>query len=490
MRIIRHITLVLMLFVGISTFAVNYPKYETRAVWLTTIGGLDWPHSYAQTSQSIKKQQEEFCNILNKLQKANINTILLQTRVRATTIFQSSAESGYEPWDGCLSGHPGTSPGYDALSFAIRECHKRGMEIHAWVVTIPVGKWNGYGCKQLRQKHGDMLLKIADEGYMNPSNPRVAPYLANYCADITRRYDIDGIHLDYIRYPEAMTKLPPATEGRKNITRIVTAIHDAVKAIKPWVKMSCSPIGKHDDTARFWSRGWNARSRVFQDAKEWMRQGLMDMEFPMMYFKGDNFYPFALDWKEGSYGKIMAPGLGIYFLDPREGKWNINDITREMYVLRQQEMGFCFFRSDFFTRNVQGLYNFVCEEFNRYPSISTPTINDKTKSPTPPKSIDITFGTDVTFIKWQGAKDRSNGDYLCYNIYTSDTYPVDITKAENLLFTRYRGSSIKIIRKSKMFYAITAINRYGQESTACQMRYNASPKDSKPGWYYVTHPLG
>ncbi len=132
-----------------------------------------------------------------------------------------------------------------------------------------------------------------------------------------------------------MKKLPKADEGRRNITGIVKAIHDAVKVQKPWEKMSCSPVGKHDDTRRFWSHGWNARSRVFQDAKEWMRLGLMDMEFPMMYFRGNNFYPFAIDWQEGSYGKTMVPGLGIYFLHPKEQNWKLTDITRELYVLRQ-----------------------------------------------------------------------------------------------------------------------------------------------------------
>ena len=103
------------------------PLHEVRAVWLTTIGGLDWPHSYAQSSASIEKQKNELRSILDKLQHAGINLVFLQTRVRATTIFPSTKE----PWDGCLSGKPGTSPGYDALAFAIDECHKRGMQLHA-----------------------------------------------------------------------------------------------------------------------------------------------------------------------------------------------------------------------------------------------------------------------------------------------------------------------------------------------------------------------
>lgn len=490
-----------MLLASISTFAVSYPKHEVRAVWLTTIGGLDWPHSYAQTPTSIEKQKAELRHILDQLQRANINTILLQTRVRATSIFPTTAASGNEPWDGCLSGFPGRSPGYDALQYAIDECHRRGMELHAWVVTIPVGKWNGYGCKELRKKHQDMLIKIGEEGYMNPADVRTGQYLAQYCADITRRYDIDGIHLDYIRYPETMKKLPKADEGRRNITRIVRAIHDAVKAQKPWVKMSCSPVGKHDDTRRFWSHGWNARSRVFQDAKEWMRQGLMDAEFPMMYFRGNNFYPFAIDWQEGCYGKMIVPGLGIYFLHPKEQNWNLQDITRELYVLRQQGMGFCMFRSKFFTDNVKGLYDFVCQEFCRYPSLVPPmscadeqctSLHTCTRCPAPsaPRNINVRYQPLNTVVEWSGAEDRSDGDYLTYNIYMSSTYPVDTEKAENLLATRYYDNTLILNSSIRQYYAVTAVDRYGRESKPCQMPMTKLPENVKPGWYWVTHPLG
>ena len=132
------------------------PKREVRAVWLTTIGGLDWPHSYAQSPTSITKQKKELQIILDQLKSAGINTVLFQTRIRGTVVYPSD----YEPWDGCLSGVPNKSPGYDALEFAIEECHKRGLEIQAWIVTIPIGKWNQAGCKNLRNRYPSLVKKI------------------------------------------------------------------------------------------------------------------------------------------------------------------------------------------------------------------------------------------------------------------------------------------------------------------------------------------
>ena len=104
-----------------ATFSGPQPKHEVRAVWLTTIGGLDWPHCYAQSARSIEKQKQEMRHILDRLQQAGINTVLLQTRIRATTIYPSQLE----PWDGCLSGCPGKSPGYDATRMGGR--HTRGQ---------------------------------------------------------------------------------------------------------------------------------------------------------------------------------------------------------------------------------------------------------------------------------------------------------------------------------------------------------------------------
>ena len=155
------------------------PKHEVRAVWLTTIGGIDWPHSYQPEAQ-----KREMIRTLDLLQAAGINTVIVQTRVRATTIYPSAME----PWDGCLTGTAGRNPGYDPLQFAIDECHKRGMQLHAWVVTIPIGKWAAAGCTQLRKRQPNLVKKItvngAAEGVMDPEKPQTATYIADICEEI------------------------------------------------------------------------------------------------------------------------------------------------------------------------------------------------------------------------------------------------------------------------------------------------------------------
>lgn len=464
---------------GQSFYAVNpNPKYEVRAVWLTTIGGIDWPHSYAQSERSAEKQKEELRAILDRLQKANINTILLQTRIRATTIYPSQ----YEPWDGCLSGFPGKSPGYDALQFAIDECHKRGMEVHAWVVTIPVGKWNSYGCRQLRKRFPRLIKRIDQDGYMDPEATQTGCYLAEMCREIVQRYDVDGIHLDYIRYPETWKFRIGKDQARGNITRIVEKIHQAVKKEKPWVKMSCSPIGKFDDLSRYWSHGWNAYTKVAQDAQAWLKDGLMDELFPMMYFRGDQFFPFAIDWKEHSYGKIIAPGLGIYFLDPKEGKWNISDITSELYHLRNIGEGHAFFRNKFLLDNHQGVYDFVTAHFNRYPALVPPMTWESNKRPQQPVILCIEENEGTTTLRWDNSLQYEDGTAIktpsiYNNVYASKEYPVDVHDARNLILTRTtRRQLMTRTGNTPTYYAVTTTDGFGNESRAKQLNQTAVVK--------------
>lgn len=448
------------------------PLYEMRAVWLTTIGGRDWPHSYSQSKYSMQKQKQELCVILDNLSAAGINTVLLQTRIRATTIFPSETE----PWDGCLSGTPGMSPGYDALAFAIEECHKRGIKLHAWVVALPVGNWNATGCKMLRKTVPHLLKKIGNEGFMNPEANGTANYLARFCRDLTQRYDIDGIHLDYIRYPDAWKKKKNKDKCRDNITNIVRAIHDAVKTEKPWVMLSCAPVGKYADTKRQCSNGWNARETVCQDAALWIEDGLMDALFPMMYFVGNNFYPFAIDWQERSCGKIITPGLGIYFLDRNEKDWPLKHITQEMHVLRQYGMGNSMFRSKFFTDNTKGLYDYTATFFSRFPSLQPAMTWYVAETPPAPQNISVSDRKGGTLLlSWTPSatytkKVKTDDGKLLYNVYGAIQPNVDTKKAENLLMAAYDSTAIVIPRgKNVKYFAVTATDRYGNESLPCQL---------------------
>ena len=454
------------------------PKRETRAVWLTTLANLDWPKNYARSEESIKLQKQELIDILDKYQKANINTVLLQARVRAATIYPSDIE----PWDQCITGVEGRAPGYgyDPLGFAVEECHKRGMEIHAWIATIPVGAKNSLGCRTLMKK-GFRIRNFSTGSYLDPADPSVAPYLASICGEIVRKYDVDGINLDYIRYPDGWPR-PSYRDGdtpdqrRSNITAIVRAIHDEVKAIKPWVKMSCSPIGKHADLSRYSSKNFNAHDRVSQEAQEWMRLGLMDQLYPMQYFRGDNYYPFVADWVENAYKREIVTGLGTYFLDPREGNWTLGDLTRQMYVSRDLGVGHAHFRSYFLTANKQGVYDFE-KQFNA--TLSLPhKMQGVVSTAAMPYAVNSSLverrEDKSVILRWKAVTPY-------YNIYASYTYPVDTEDARNLLFARYTGQTLQLKNVNpNLYFAVRGMDRYGLETSALQENMKSSTLSKSP----------
>lgn len=438
-------------------FSASPLKREVRGVWLTTLNGLDWPRCIGE-----KAQKAELCRQLDSLRRAGINTVFLQSRIRATVIYQNAEE----PWDACMTRHPGKNPGYDPLAFCIEACHQRGMELHAWVVTVPVGKWNSEGCKWMRKHHPRLVRRIGDSGFMNVEAEGTARYLASICRDIAQRYDVDGIHLDYIRYPETWHRRVSATEGRSRITAIVREIHRQVKAVKPWVRLSCAPIGKHDDLPRVSSRGWNARKAVCQDAQQWLSEGLMDWLVPMMYFRDGQFFPFAIDWQEQSSGRVVSPGLGIYFLDPKEGSWTLGDISRQLSVLRSQGMGFVLFRSKFLLDNAKGVYDLVCSH-NSTLALTPALENSGTQTGTTPVISPSSLRLTGNRLEWN----RSGNDTLLYyNVYASKHFPVDVADGSNLVAVRLRGSSLMVPADARVNYAVCAMNRWGVESDATQLQ--------------------
>lgn len=484
----RPILLSLLLVVGFLFSVVRAndllpcgPKREVRAVWMATIGGLDWPRSYARSPQGIELQKQQLRNDLDMLQSTGINTVLLQTRIRGTVIYPSSLE----PWDGCLSGVPGRSPGYDALQFAIDECHSRGMELHAWVVCMPVCSKTlvrQLGGKALPRQHAGLCRPTQDGWMMDPGMPGTATYLARLCGEIVSRYDVDGISLDYIRYPEKEIAfndnatyrrygngVPKAAWRRACIDRCVQHIYNAVKALKPWVKVSASPVGKYADLPRYSSYGWNARDAVFQDAQSWLQKGFADLLLPMMYFKGNHFYPFAADWRQNRHAGAVAPGLGLYMLSPKEKNWDAGTLVRELQFLRSIGAdGQAFFRSRFLTGNVKDIRTYLQTFFYRTPALPIALTRIDSTAPSAPGSLELERQSDGTIrLSWTEAYDPTPGDRLRYNIYRSHTWPVDTENPQNLYRVGLTGTQTVLYEPLELlrpaFYAVRAMDRYGNE---------------------------
>lgn len=493
-------TFILTLLLVIPSFlpVISQPKYEIRATWLTTLGGMDWPRSKAGNASGILRQQKELCEILDRLKAANFNTVLLQTRLRGDLIYPSSIETFAES----MTGNTGRNPGYDPLAFAIEECHKRGMELHAWLVTIPAGNTRQVkllGKNSVVQKNRKICKLYKGNWYLDPGNPETKEYLSRIVKEITSRYDIDGIHFDYIRYPEGADNFPDTDSFRKygkgknlkqwrrdNITDIVRRLYTDIKTIKPWVKVSSSPVGKYRDTNRYTSRGWNAYHVVYQDAQKWLKEGIHDALFPMMYFQGNNFYPFALDWKENDGNRWVVPGLGIYFLSPDEQNWSLDEIVRQIHFTRQVKLnGQAYFRNRFLLDNTKGILDELKENFYTAPALVPPMTWIDSIPPSPPAPLTLPSPPSLQLLPdgklrlgWQASTDNSVGGVV-YHLYGSDTYPVDVNNPKNLLATHLVSTTYdyrpNVPWRQKRYFAVTAADRFGNESAPLELNAVSEP---------------
>ena len=477
----RLFTLIVAILLGTTLTHAQYvpqaPKREYRAVWLTTIKGLDWPKEEIVGPAREDEQKAALCAILDSLQAIRINTVLLQTRIRGDVIYPSSLE----PFAPVFTGKHGVAPSYDPLAFAIEECHRRGMQLHAWLVTIPLGETSyvkGHGLRALPATKPAQCTRFHGAWYMEPSHSGTAQHLSALVEEIITHYDVDGIHLDYIRYPEENSSYPDATRysrdrrgmskaewRRSHITQIMSTIYDKVKSIKPWVCVSAATLGKYADTSRYSSYGWNAYHTVHQDAKEWMRTGIVDAIFPMLYYTDKHFYPFVTDWYEGSYGRHVIAGMGTYQLHKNEKNWPLEELTRQLHVVRAHPIsGAAQFRSQFVTDNVKGIYDYL-RYFYSTPALvpAMPWLSETL--PAMPQGFTAETTSEATILRWQ------HTEGVQYNIYSSTIFPVDTTDPTNLIEsysndTIYTEPLPSLVRRNH--YAITAIDRYGNESQPLQ----------------------
>lgn len=477
----------LLFFFGVRVIdAVEPPKREIRGVWLTTVYGLDWPHHAASTESACIAQQQDLCQILDRLAAANFNTVFLQVRLRGDVIWRSAIE----PASKILSGTSGEMPAYDPLAFAIDACHKRGMELHAWLVTFPLGTdkhVKELGNYSVVKRHPELCKQHQGDWYLDPGVPGTTDYLLSLTKELVTYYDIDGIHFDYIRYPEQAKNFPDKSVYRKygkqrtlaewrreNINRMVTRIYDWVKSVKPWVQVSSSPLGKYSRIERVPNAGWTAYESVFQDPKRWLEEGKQDMIVPMMYYLHDNFFPFVDNWVSGSNGRLIVPGLGAYRLTKEEGDWALTDITDQIDYSRYfGGAGYVFFRAEHVLDNTKGLYDELKNHYFQYPAQLPPLAWLDSSVPPAPKALRVERKGAELLLTWQ-KPDSAKAD-LNYTVYYSLHDSIDTSSARNILITGIRDTSVYLpidtLKEQGFLFSVSASSRYHIESLPSRETY-------------------
>lgn len=461
MRIYTLLTLILL---SLGLLAQE-PAVEVRAAWLTTNWQLDWPR-YGRT---VEEQKAELEKILDELQEQNFNLILFQVRAQGRTFYRSLVEEKSPYFNG--------AGGFDPLAFAIEACHERGMECHAWIPAFPVEQMKLSKRGKLLEKRPDYYKRSGKSWFLDPGRSETRTRIVLLAKEIVSKYDVDGIHLDYIRYTDSKNFQDDDTYRlygrgqdkaqwrRDNVTKVVTDVYDTVKSIKHWVQVSSSPLGKYKALKE--GHGWTAYETVFQDAGLWLQQGKHDMIFPMMYHKDEDFFPYVDQWKEVANGRPVVPGLGVYRLEEKEGDWSIKDIDDQIQYVRNRNVGgLAYFRVGQITDNRKGLKDTI-RHYHKYPA-KLPALTWLSDSiPNAPIEFGV-FKDENGMLRFDWNAPDQEGRYT-YNIYLSSKDSLDVNRGESLLVANLRNTSYSIdpaIGEFGVYYFVTASDRYHNESSS------------------------
>jgi uncharacterized lipoprotein YddW (UPF0748 family) len=343
-KIIRTILLSVVILFGCSSVKIensekvnqDLPKVERefRGAWIATVANINWP---SKKGLSSDEQKKEAVNILDKLSACNLNAIIFQARPQCDALYKSELE----PWSYFLTGMQGQAPEpfYDPLEFWIEEAHKRGMELHVWLNPYRAHHINGGEVSEhsIVKKHPDWVVNLKS-GYwwLDPSKKEVQDHSLNVVLDITKRYDVDGIHFDDYFYPypsynddidfpdekswnnylAAGGKLSRSDWRRHNINDFIERVYNGIKKIKPYVKFGLSPFGIWRPGNPASIEGFDQYEKIFADAKLWINKGWVDYWSPQIYWKISTVkqsFPVILNWwkNENLKGKHYWPGINI-----------------------------------------------------------------------------------------------------------------------------------------------------------------------------------
>ncbi|HQG45162.1 MAG TPA: family 10 glycosylhydrolase, partial [bacterium] len=283
---------------------------ETRALWVTR-----WDY----------QSPADIAQIMENAAAAHFNTILFQVRGDGTVFYRSRIEL----WASELRN---SNPGWDPLQVAIDQAHARRLKLQAWINVYP--GWMGTKPprigNQLYNAHPDwfMVDRFGQRQPLNvqyvwlsPTHPEVTPYLLGLCEELYTTYAIDGIHLDYIRYPAPSFSYDRAslevyrqeTGGtpdrdetawsqwrREAISRFIARLHTAMQIHNPTLVLSAAVLGNYPTGRRVY----------LQDSHEWLARGIIDAIYPMIYTRDDTlFRRQLLEHRYNDHNRHVYPGI-------------------------------------------------------------------------------------------------------------------------------------------------------------------------------------
>ena len=237
------------------------PRREFRAAWIATVHNIDWP---SRNNLRPTQQRTELIELLDTAAGTGFNAVILQVRTECDALYKSEIE----PWSFFLNGTMDKAPsdGYDPLAFAIDEAHKRGIELHAWFNPFRASatERSSKSSRHITRTHSSLMITADTMKWGNPASDFIRNRAIEVMVDVTKRYDVDAIHIDdyFYPYPTPVNgkvydqfddsasysayrakggKLDLRDWRRNNINAFVSDLYASVKSTKEWVEVASVP---------------------------------------------------------------------------------------------------------------------------------------------------------------------------------------------------------------------------------------------------------
>ncbi|WP_420894538.1 glycoside hydrolase family 10 protein [Streptomyces cinnamoneus] len=291
-------------------------RREFRGMWTATVVNVDWPSA---PGLSPERQRTELLGLFDAAVSRRLNAVILQIRPTADAFWPSR----YEPWSEYLTGTQGRSPGWDPLAFAVREAHKRRLELHGWFNPYRVANHTDPGRLVPTHPvriHPEWAVPYGGKLYYNPGLPEVRRFVQDAMLDAVWRYDLDGVHFDDYFYPYPVAGqtfddtaayerygagFPDRAAWRRdNIDRLVRETGERIKRRKRHVRFGVSPFAvwrnrATDPLGSDTRAGVQTYDDLAADTRRWVREGWIDYIVPQCYWHigfGPADYAKLLPW--------------------------------------------------------------------------------------------------------------------------------------------------------------------------------------------------
>ena len=297
-----------------------------------------WVDAYHEGIHS----QSEIDRLLATARAARVNALFVQVRKAGDAYYLKSLEP--VAWDIFAP------PKFDPLAYLIKKANAANpkIEVHAWLNTFFVGSHS-----LVYSQHGADWGNRTHDGttgpYLDPGNSEAALYTHEVFMHLARNYQLDGIHLDFVRYPEggdwgysplAVARFNAATGRsglpdpsdpawsqwrRDQVTGFVGSLYSDLTAARPAMKLSGAliPWGAGPASEADWQQT-RAYSEVFQDWHGWLRDGILDLAVVMNYdtewiARSAVWFDQWAAWeKDNQFGRRVLIGVGAYFNYPED----------------------------------------------------------------------------------------------------------------------------------------------------------------------------